>query len=287
MLNVLSFGGCTVTNPLLNLSKRKIAAPVYRRMGFKRSPYALSPRAIMQLWAFCKGELDIPARVRRLVYADAETTPDGSSSHLLTEVDCVLVEISTPYELLLDGFVLNHNRVLEQLRLCLPDTKRSVKVASRWRSAVIAEKYDERDAIAELLRPHLTDDPFLRDMATHMLWNMTSTRTGSDGMADVFSHLRQCSTAPIGIVLHNFHYMPDGRAIIFPPDLNEQIGRIAESENMPVYDPARLVRQHGVEAALMSDFRHWNASFYPVVADGMHAFMQNELLVEGVRDKAA
>ena len=287
MLNVLSFGGCTVTNPLLNLSKRKLAAPVYRRMGFRRSPYALSPRAIMQLWAFCEGELEIPERIWRLVYADAETKPDGSHSHLLTDVDCVLVEISTPYELLLDGFVLNHNRVLEQLRLCLPENKRSVKIASRWRSAVMAEKYDERDAVAELLLPDLTSDPFMCDMATHMLWNMTSTRTGLDGMTDVFSHLKRSSTAPIGIVLHNFHYMPDGRAIIFPPDLNEQIGQIAEAENMPVYDPAGMVRQYGVETALMDDYRHWNATFYPVVADGMYAFMQSELCGSSTRDEAA
>lgn len=277
-ISIFPFGGCTVNNPLLNLTKRKIVKPIFRDLGFKRTPYSLSPSAILQLHSYCSGELTIPTEICKLIYADYETIPDSRNKNILNGVDLALVEISTPYNILLDGFLLNQNRISELLddRL-VSDDREVLKLPGRWKKALMTQKEETRKETAKKIYPYISGDTKDDDLARNLLLNARCIKAEAEDIASILGELQSRLPAPIGLVMHTFHYLPDGRAVIWPADLSEHVSGVAADLGIPTHDPSELVALHGTEKALASDMRHWQQGFYPVVADHMHEFIQKVL----------
>jgi hypothetical protein len=72
---------------------------------------------------------------------------------------------------------------------------------------------------------------------------------------------------PVGVVAYAFGYLPDGRPMFWPANLNITLKAAATALGLPFLEPWRLVEQHGVEIALKEDLRHYRDDFVPVVAD--------------------
>lgn len=275
MITILPFGGCTVNNPILNLQKRGIAKPVFRQIGFRRTPYALSPEAFMQLYRFCTGTLSIPPVLRKLMYVDAEHEPAGEQLSQVDSADLLLLEISTPYNLMLDGFALNHNRLSEVVLEALPDDQPALaKQVNRWKKALMAQNTDKQIAIGSQLLPLLRDDNEESEVVRKLLLHARCELSDRSAMATTLDTLLTTIARPTGLVLHNFCYMPDGRPVVWPADLNDTLTELATERAIPVYDPAVLITEHGTGVALAEDMRHWAPDFYPVIAEALHQFIR-------------
>jgi len=275
-LSVLPFGGCTVNNPLLNLSKRKLATPIFRQLGFKRTPYSLSPNAALQLLKFCQGDIDIPVELRRCTYVDYENVPDGSHQSLIDSIDLALIEISTPYDILLEGVVLNHNRIQDLIESQLESADTNInKLVNRWKNALLGQKEEMRKKTAAELLPLIDGSTVLAETSRNLLINARCVKVEAEEISTIIGNLKTALNAPLGIVLHTYYYMPDGRPVYWPVQMKDIMDSIGIEQGIPVHNPAELVTEYGTEVALASDFRHWNNDFYPQVADHLYTFMSD------------
>lgn len=274
MIRVVTLGACALYNPLKVLKESQAANHLFKAMGFKQAPFALSSGAAVQLLKFCRGELDIPRSVRDLCYSDPDQVPTGRQRNVLGLGDIALIEMSTAIEIIYKGFILNNNRLKDRfLPEIIERDPRLRQVGRKWRNVGLqGMKQDVRIAAAEEMLSLLPADTenavFVRDVIA----STTVRETKVDEIAADLSYLQSQLAMPLGIVLHNFDYMPDGRPISWPSDFKGNCQKAARELGIPVYDPAPLVAQYGVQFA-MKDARHYTKRFLPFVADAFHAFM--------------
>src|SRR5262245_60363253 len=108
---IVTMGGCGLTIPLGRMAKRKLVQLMFRKIGFSRSPLTLSSGSALQLLRFSFGELEIPAGLRQLCYEHSPERCSSDAAELLRQSDIGLIILSTPLEYVVDGYVLNQNRL--------------------------------------------------------------------------------------------------------------------------------------------------------------------------------
>jgi hypothetical protein len=278
MFRVFTFGGCPLYNPMRLLKEARIASHPFKAMGFKRPPFALSSGAAIQLMKFSQGKIAIPKNVRDLCYGDSEPAPTEQHQAALAKCDIALVELSTPIEIVYDGFVLNNNRLKDRF---IHDIARQVpqagKALRKWRSVGLQGVKDAvRSATAaealEFLPKDTERDLFVRDV----IGTATARETKTPQIVADLGFLRSQLPMPMGMILHNFNYMPDGRPISWPADFRDNCLAAAQELNIPVYDPAPLVAEHGTSRAMKNE-RHYSDAFLPLVADAFHEFIRQTI----------
>jgi RNAse (barnase) inhibitor barstar len=284
MIRVAAFGGCPLHHPLYALRRRNLATDLAKALGFRRAAFALSSGAAVQLLRFCRGELEIPENVRNLCYADSVHVPQGNQRRVHSIADIVLVEMSTPVEVVFDGFILNNNRLKE--RFLGPVRERYPHVAGaavRWRTSLQKRHEEARAEAAEEILAGLPteteDDLFLRELVA----GTRVRETKKDDIVADLDCLRTELPLPLGIILHNFNYMPDGRPISWPADFRANCLAAARELGVPIYDPAPLVAEFGAPAALAGDMRHYSPEFRPIIADEIY----RELILPMLSPRAA
>jgi hypothetical protein len=278
MFRVFTFGGCPLYNPLKLLKEARIASHPFKAMGFKRPPFALSSGAAIQLLKFAQGKLDIPKNVRDLCYGDSKPASNELDQTVLAKSDIILVELSTPIEIVYDGYVLNNNRLKDRFIQDIAERVPQAGTALRkWRSVGLQGVKDAvRSATAaealEFLPKDTERDLFIRDVIGKAAARETKT---AQIVADL-GFLRSQLPIPMGMILHNFNYMPDGRPVSWPADFRDNCLAAARELNIPVYDPAPLVAQHGTSWAMKND-RHYSDALLPLVADAFHDFIRQTI----------
>ncbi len=286
MLRVVALGGCPLHHPLNCMRRDKIAAELSKAMGFRAPPFALSSGAALQTVRFCRGDLEIPANIRELCYADPKHVPKGNQQLVIAMGDIVLVEMSTPVEVVYRGFILNNNRLKDRFALPLKQRIPSLGPAlSRWRGDGLQKRnHAKRSTAAEYLLANIPDtdeNSFARDVIENTWVRETKT---AEIVADLDT-LRTELPLPLGIVLHNFNYMPDGRPISWPADFRRNTIEAARQLGVPLYDPADLVASYGAVAALGNDMRHYSPPFRAVLAEEMHRKLIAPLVAQANSDQ--
>ena len=288
MINIAPFGGCGLHNPIGGLRRLHMAESVLgRRMGFYNAPFALSGNANLQLLDFITGKLDIPEWIRRLTYADASHRPTPEQSAVVDEADIVIAEMSTPVEYVFEGFLLNINLFEEVMLQELAGLEEHKKLVSKWRSSLLKGKEEVRaETSAELYKlvPQDTEHQqnlarFIRDTRTRIL--------GADEMTKAIGELRESLGKPMGLILHNFQFMPDGRPVSWPPDFKDQSSEVAKRLGLPVLDFAEFVERQGVGRVMAADRRHWEPRFYPRIAEHIFDFAAKVLGRPSMREQIA
>lgn len=288
MINIAPFGGCGLHNPIGGLRRLKMADSVFaRRMGFQHSPFSLSANANLQLLDFATGELEIPTWIRRLTYADASHRPTAEQGKAVDEADIVIVEMSTPIEYMFEGFLLNINLFEEVMVQELAGLEAHKKLITKWRSSLLKGKEDVRSETSEELYklvPHETEHQenlarFIRDTRTRLL--------GADEMTMAIAELRDRLGKPLGLILHNFQFMPDGRPVSWPPEFKNDSAEVAKRLELPSLDFAEFVERNGVGRVMAADRRHWEPRFYPRIAENIFDFAANVLGRPPMREQIA
>ncbi len=276
-IRIVPFGGCSLVNPLGDLSRRGVAPSLFHEMGFRWMPYAHSCGAAIQLIEFCRGNKTIPHEVRTLCYADPDIVPTGEKSKVIDTGDVILIELSTPIEMVYGDYILNNNRVSDGVVASLKNRGDDLgRLAARWRNQGMQRmnetvRADTVARILELLSDDEEDDaPFLRDIIAKTVSRETKTDTMIADLATIRDDLK----LPMGMILHNFNYMPDGRPVSWPVDFRDNSIAAAKHLGIPFYDPAVLVEKYGAAVAMMNDMRHYSPELTPVVADLYYEFVE-------------
>jgi hypothetical protein len=266
-ITLLTLGGCLTVDPLRPLYEQgtRISAPPF---GF--FPQLHTFGEVFQIVRYLRQEHTVPQSYRPLCrFPDGFLPPKRPPE--FDKVDAVLVELQSPVELVFRGHYINRNgiarRVLDHI---VPLGRDAAKCGSRWyRIGLIGMNERVRAEAAEDLARFVTED--MPDPAL-MRAVIQETRSEKSDLAQGFRDLQALVDKPIGVVGFVFQYMPDGRAVSWPAGFYDEILAQSRTLNLPVYEPADLVRSYGVEAALEHDYRHYRNEFKPVIADSLLEF---------------
>lgn len=268
-IQILNLGSCGIHSPQFPLNAQGYVPYIWHAIGFRVTPYALSSGGAVQLVDFCSGDIDLPEHTRWLAYMD-EGKPGPQARAILDRSDFILVELSTPFELLLDGVILNFGAIAERIRDPLKEVV-DKKLVQHWVNALTRAHEDERaPAAAEILRQLPADcDPQWR----HAVDGLRSRQLDVDQMERDLRAVRERVAAPMGMALYDFRYMPDGRPIDWPANFKSDQREIARRLDIPTMDFAPAVEKLGPAEVLMPDFVHWRESAYPIQGEMIYDFV--------------
>jgi hypothetical protein len=266
-LRISPLGGCPLANPMIRLRKRGVAISIFNELGFRSTPLSLSAGGALQLVRMCRGEFRIPEIVRDICYKLPPAGMPPRAAEALSTADLVLVEMSTPMEICYRDYIFSQNRLREYLVRELREMgEAAVKTATKWESALKKGDNGRARYLSEKLNDILAREKhgaLLEDIIN----NTTSRVLCGDAIHEGINEIRKLLPLPFGIVLHNFHYMPDGRPVVWPQGFKDDTISAAERLGIPTYDPAPLVQKAGTAVALADDLRHYSPFLYEQLAD--------------------
>ncbi len=75
----------------------------------------------------------------------------------------------------------------------------------------------------------------------------------------------------MAMVTYTYRYMPDGRPVTWPAGFREELLDAAAELELPVFEPWKLVQEHGVARALQ-DIGHYTAGFDVIMGEALVDF---------------
>ncbi len=262
-LRILCLGGCNLRQPIQSgghPGEYQFAGPPFFTYGLGEMTQAL---------ACYRGDRTIPRNFLRLCNMRPDTEPTPAASPL-GSLDVALVEPNTSVEIVLDGIYINRApiwRLLKPLRQLGPT---AVKALVRWYEKGLSglDPAARREAAGELI-PLIPPDWPRAGLMTRVLRHAESA---TPPLAGPMERLVADLGVPVGVVLFNWAYMPDGRPLSWPAGFRGEVVAAAERLGLPVFDPADHIRRASVAVALESDLRHYTPAFYRVIAGPLIEF---------------
>ncbi|MEO8927820.1 MAG: hypothetical protein ABI306_11730 [Caulobacteraceae bacterium] len=224
---------------------------------------------MLQAIACYRGDRRIPDELHGLCNKSSAAAPTPANSPL-EKADVALAEPNTSIEIEFDGYHLGRAPVLRLLTPLRSLDLSARALCSQWFDKGIVAMNDEvRRRAAEQLIPLIADDAPDRELTTEILRGARGARSNvRDGM----ERLAKSLEAPLGIVTFTWSYMPDGRAVSWPPGFHVEVLDAARDLKLPVFEPHRLVTRTDFGFALKADRRHYTDAFMPVVAKPLVQF---------------
>jgi hypothetical protein len=272
---VLPFGGCQLNGPVSALWDSRAVTPVYKAMGWRRTPFAFTPQAALQLLEFCRGTRQIPRLIRRLCYPDYDYEPSAAARAIPDSANIVLLEPNTPVDIVYEGFTLSQQEVQKFIVTEIRDRyPQLTKAANRWKSEGLYKQNEDLRAataaeILKVFRPQNEEDEVaaavVRDARAHIA-DLAELRRG-------VTQVRDSVSGRFGLVLYTMQFMPDGRPISWPADFKDNLVQVAQDLDLPIFEPAEIIIEHGVQTAL-KDFRHYFDEFKPTAGEALLKFIR-------------
>ncbi len=270
-IRILPLGGCLLHRPLGDFGKFKYN--VRARVGTGgsvRENYSFGE--MIQFVRLLRGEIVLPREIKELAGVDARFEPLPGIGDF-ANVDVVLVEPSTPFDIVLGDYLLNRTaiiaRIVEPIRAANPEPKYA-RMSNYWMTKGLhAGDVAVQESLGAELAERLPDTMPLADIARDVLMNARAVqRDVSQGLGE----LRAMIDRPMGVLTFIFQYLPDGRPVSWPAGFRDDMLAAAAALNLPVFEPWRLVEQYGVAATLKDDLRHYKDEFMPTVSQAIVDF---------------
>ena len=281
MIDVLPFGGCGLHNPLGAVSKKTNGPNIFGSLRIRGKMFSLSANTNLQLVDFVAGDSDFPVWIKELMYGGTAEKPSSDKRSLIYSCDIAIVELSTPIELNFDGALLNINRFEEAILSRTSKISVEKKLISRWKSALLKGDEEVRRSMAKEIHGLIPKDtPEDQDIAKFVLSTasrMLSVEEQTKSVAD----LRDRLGMPVGMILHNFSFMPDGRSVSWPAGFKDSCAEVAKRLDLPTFDFASHVKEAGVATVMLDDLRHWAPGSYLRLGELMHDFCDGVLDGQG------
>lgn len=188
-------------------------------------------------------------------------------------LDLAVLGPSSPIELTFRGLALNRLAVQRHIWACLDNASgEAEQQLGIWlRQGVVGLNARARAESGERLLEFLPDDTAEALLARSVIREIEVSKSDIVGG---FRRVRELLKCPIVVALYIFRYMPDGRAISWPAGYREEVLAAAHQFDLPVFDPAPLVVQHGPSKVLAKGFSHYRPDFLPVVGEALADFAQ-------------
>jgi hypothetical protein len=262
-------GGCPLNIPLGILRAQGKVSSVFLEAGFKRWPLSLSPSGAVQLLNYGLGRIGIPQELRGVCYQDSSDEPRLDSSPIFHSADVMLLEFSTPIDIVMDGYIINQNHLREYTTECAShlsdETKRLVKI---WNSHGLGKQNESiRAECSAGIIKEIGKSGESQYLFRSLIKNCSSRALDENEMMNKIDYIINIFCIPTILIIHNFSYMPDGRPTSWPQNFRKNIQNISRDLKIFAYDPASIVAQYGVEIAMADDFRHYKDSFNATVAN--------------------
>jgi hypothetical protein len=265
-LNAILFGGCMLRQPLRVMATRQ--------RGLADQKYG-SPSAkhtfgeMFQFIEVLRGARKIPRELMSLCRIPPRLGPVAGAEDF-RDLDVALIEPASPVELNFRGFAINRIGMMKMLAPIEAQGREAAKLSAVWlRIGLTGLKEDVRAAAAEKLLGHVHGDTPQADLTRAVI---SETRAFKSNITDGFRQMQESLGCPIGAVIYVFRYLPDGRPISWPASFRKEVVAAAQELNLPIFDPAPLVAEHGVQGALAKDSSHYSARFLPVIGRALMAF---------------
>lgn len=260
---VFGMGACLLSGPL----SQGIRDGIINRSAIGRggpTPGTYSFGEMFQLLDFLDGKSDMPAQYRAICgyredYAPAPGAKDFAGA------DVCLIEPNGDVDIEWQGIKVNR----AQVQACVinpvkPLGRDAGKAANVWYNKGLLACNDEAraaaaDSVIALLPADFAEREFIVDVLS------TARGIRRDVRADMAA-LRARIPIPIGVVAYAYQYLPDGRPMFWPADLQERVKASASELDLPYFEPWRLVLSHGGEPVLKPDLRHYREEIIPTVA---------------------
>ena len=272
MLRIVPFGGCFVQHPSHYVSTKTGDHGLFTRMGLKSSMFSLSANMNLQVVDFLTGEIQFPEWLKNIAYSKFIDQPPKERGKIIYDNDIVLVGLSTPIELVYEGAILNVNNfdafVSSELTSVISDRK----AVNRWKGALLKSNKALLDEATESLYNLIPRDTPEREILADFVRGTTPRTLSIDEMTEKTAELRDRLGMPMGFILYNFMWMPDGRVVQWPPDFKDNCIEIARRLNLRTIDYAPHVAEWGVDKVLMDDRRHFSPPSFPLLGELLHEF---------------
>jgi hypothetical protein len=287
----LPFGGCNLHNPILRASQDGRIDRRYRDASARRNwLLTLSPGAMIQAQDFLTGEKTIPPELQTLYTGEeGHFEPAPNAADVIGECDVAILEISTPYEFSYRDLILNVNRLGEFFGEFCAATGTPKRNFEAWRTALLKQQADKAKELGEVLTSSLEQPVWEGVELADLIANLRCRELGVDETTQLVAQLRDRIGKPAGMVIHNFRFMPDGRAISWPTDFKKNSVEVADRLGLPTLDLAPLVVENGATLVVAEDGRHWNpVTGMPLVGSWLAEFAEKVAgKAPGVRREAS
>lgn len=266
-LSVFLLGGCDIHGPLDLIAR---AGEKIRRPAYGHVPFTFTFGEMFQTIEVLRGKKEVPKEIRPLCLMDDEFVPVARSADF-ADVDLFLVEPASSIDLVYRGCSFNRiplsNIVLQPLRQISKDAS---KFANHWLRAGLVGQDDEKrlelaESLIALMPKNLDNADFIKSV-------LLESRARKNDVLDALTRLQKLVGRPIGIVSFIFRFLADGRAISWPAGHQEEILAAARARDLPVFDPAPVIREYGVDKALKPELSHYVEEFDPVIGDQLAEF---------------
>ncbi|MGH6981337.1 MAG: hypothetical protein ACREFC_09040, partial [Stellaceae bacterium] len=192
----------------------------------------------------------------------------------------ILMEICTSENIKLDDWFIHRNQLPRLFMKPMVDSESvpgdAKKAVNAWWAALTNRKEAQQIEAAKIVAAHLpreVDDEVTRAVLFDARLVPDSRQELESGI-DRFLSLQRRKQAVL--IIHYRRFMPDGRAISWPPEFRTQLFAIARRLNMPVFDPAEMIAGYGVAGAISTDQLHYSKTFLPIVADAYWRIVSGE-----------
>ncbi|MGI4881257.1 MAG: hypothetical protein ACRYG4_27665, partial [Janthinobacterium lividum] len=163
------------------------------------------------------------------------------------------------------------NRFEEMILLSLDSMASERKLIGRWKGALRRANEELRKTTAEAIYNMIPRDTPERENVARFVRDTTSRMLSVDEMTDAIGSLRDRLNMPVGLILHNFQFMPDGRSVGWPAEFKDESAEVARRLNVPTLDIATFVQSEGVKV-LADDLRHWSPNYFAPIGEMIEDF---------------
>ena len=266
ILNAILFGGCMLRQPLRVMATRQRGL-ADQKYGSDTAKHTFGE--MFQFIEVLRGAKSIPREFMSLCRISPRAGPVVGAEDF-RDLDVALIEPASPAEITFRGFAINRIGLMKMLAPVEAQGREAAKLADAWlRVGLTGFNEDVRAAAATKLLGYVHGDTEKADLTRAVI---SETRAFKSDITDGFRRMQESLGCPIGVVIYVFRYLPDGRPIYWPAGFRKEVVAAAQELNFPIFDPAPLVAEHGVQVAMADDTQHYSRRFLPVVGRALMAF---------------
>lgn len=273
---ILPLGGCLLHGPISHY--QRTVRPVTLRLSAKgvlRETYAIGE--MFQIVDFLDGVTAIPREVKPFIGMDADFKPLATAD-FRRDTDIVVIEPNTSMEIHFDNFILNRTAltaaIVEPIRKLDPSQEMAKKTYTWLNKGVLGGDAFMRKEIGKDLASFVSGRLPACEIIGDILLNATAHQ--ADIQKDMQS-LHHLLNHPMALVTFTFEYLPDGQPVSWPANFMDDTVAAARKLGAPIFEPFKLVAEHGVEQALKPDRRHYADDFVPIVGKAIVDFARRAL----------
>ena len=275
-IRILPFGACQLSPPLGTVTG---AVSSFSPLGLTPVSTYTTAEAIQTVWFF-RGELYIPDDLRYYCNLPEQFDPMASYGRRIEQADIVLLEPNSPVVTVFEGYALNRSTLLTGFlnAVCEAGDDQVKRAGTAWfLQGLFACNEEVKRDTAEALISHLSGRVDNEALVRELLRGVHGERQDFEAYVASIAEIRDMLAPPTALVAYIHSFMPDGRALPWPPDFLEQTEQAAARLGLPLFDPTELVQHHGVETALIDIRTIYREEFYPVAGQAILDFARSVL----------